>query len=406
MRVKIQKSKACGSLSAPPSKSMAHRLLLAAAFSDGVSTVHGISDCEDVAATLDCLRALGISASVTDGTAIVRGKPPLSLPSGCVLPCRESGSTLRFLIPTAMLSDVDVTFTGAPSLLSRPLTVYERLAEERGLYFSRSDGSLRLRGPLRAGEISVVGNISSQFISGLLFALPLLPEDSRLHITTAIESRSYIELTLQALAMFGIEVLWEDERTLFIKGGQSYRACEVWVEGDYSGAAFPDALNLFGSQVTVCGLAENTTQGDSVYRRYFPMLAAGVPTLHIGDCPDLGPILFAVAAAKNGGVFGGTRRLKIKESDRAAAMAEELKKFGTSVSVYEDTVVVYPTDFHAPSVPLCGHNDHRIVMALSVLLTLTGGCIDGAEAVKKSYPAFFKELSRLGIRLEESYEDR
>lgn len=404
MRVTIQKSKAHGTLLAPPSKSMAHRLLLAAAFSEGVSTVHGISSCEDVAATLDCMRALGIHATVENGTATVCGKPPLTLPDGLILPCRESGSTLRFLIPVALLSGSRITFTGASSLFARPLTVYEKLAEERGLLFSRTDSSLTLAGPLHGGDLFVVGNISSQFISGLLFALPLLPEDSRLHITTAIESRSYIDLTLRALAMFGIRILWEDDRTLFIRGGQSYRAAEVQVEGDYSGAAFPDALNLFGSEIELCGLAEDTAQGDSVYRRYFSMLAAGVPTLHIGDCPDLGPILFAVAAAKNGGVFGGTRRLKIKESDRASAMAEELKKFGTSVSVYEDTVVVYPTDFHAPSVPLSGHNDHRIVMALSVLLTLTGGCIDGAEAVKKSYPAFFDELSRLGISLEKSHE--
>lgn len=397
MKVTFKKSLAHGTLAVPPSKSMAHRLLLAAALCDGACTVHGISDCEDVSATLDCMRALGIECKNEGECVTVFGKGVGALTPRSPLPCRESGSTLRFLIPIALLSGETVTFTGERVLFSRPLTVYEALAEERGLLFSRGVDSLTVRGPLKAGEFSVVGNISSQFISGLLFALPLLEGDSRIRMTTAIESRSYIEMTLRALAMFGVRAEWADERTLFIPGGQTYRAKEVFVEGDYSSAAFPDALNLFGSEVTLTGLSPDTVQGDSAYRRYFPMLASGVPTLYIGDCPDLGPILFAVAAAKNGGVFDGTRRLKIKESDRAAAMAEELKKFGTSVSVYPDTVVVYPTAFHAPTVPLDGHNDHRIVMALSILLTLTGGTILGAEAVKKSYPAFFDDLAALGI---------
>jgi 3-phosphoshikimate 1-carboxyvinyltransferase len=160
-------------------------------------------------------------------------------------------------------------------------------------------------------------------------------------------------------------------------------------------------MNLFSGEVTVKGLEEDSLQGDKIYRQYFPTLDIGVPTLHIGDCPDLGPILFAIAAAKNGGVFSGTRRLRIKESDRAAAMAEELRKFGVAVTVYDDSVVVFPAEFHAPSEPLYGHNDHRIVMSLAVLLTLTGGSIRGAEVIKKSYPAFFRDLAMLGIRLTE-----
>ena len=204
---------------------------------------------------------------------------------------------------------------------------------------------------------------------------------------------------MDALRSFGVSAVWQDEHTIYIRGKQRYKPSEVTVEGDYSGAAFPEALGLFGGEVTVLGLREDTIQGDSVYRKYYDMLVRGVPTIHIGDCPDLGPVLFAIAAAKNGGIFTGTRRLKIKESDRAEAMAEELKKFGTSVSVYEDTVVIYPAEFHAPTEELCGHNDHRIVMALSVLLTLTGGVIDGAEAVSKSYPAFFENLSSLGIEV-------
>lgn len=246
----------------------------------------------------------------------------------------------------------------------------------------------------------MAGNISSQFLTGLLYALPLLPEDSRISITTAVESRPYIDMTLRALAAFGVKAAWEDEQTLVIPGGQSYAPREVWVEGDWSNAAFPDALNLFGSSVVVEGLDESSLQGDRVYRTYFAQLASGSPTLHIGNCPDLAPILFAVAAALHGGTFTGTARLRIKESDRAAAMAEELSACGVTVTVEEDSVTVSPIGLHAPTRPLCGHNDHRIVMALSVLLSLLGGEITEAQAVRKSYPTFFADLKRLGIKLE------
>ena len=208
-------------------------------------------------------------------------------------------------------------------------------------------------------------------------------------------------MTISALKIFGVEVKWENDHTIFIAGGQSYKPTDTAVEGDFSGAAFPDALNLFGGNVEVMGLNADSIQGDRVYKKYFEMLKCGVPSIHIGDCPDLGPILFAVAAAMCGGIFSGTKRLKIKESDRASAMAEELEKFGAAVSVYDDSVTVYPKEFHAPSEILAGHNDHRIVMALSILLTITGGEISGAEAVSKSYPEFFRHLRSLGIEVEE-----
>ena len=399
MTLHITPSIAKGEVFAPPSKSMAHRLLICAALCNGTSRVHGISDCEDVRATLDCLGALGISYEIFGDCVTVWGKAPSDFSPSRSLYAKESGSTLRFFIPLALLTGKDITFTAEQSLLARPFSVYETLAEEKGFVFRKSEDAIKVRGPLHAGLFQVPGNISSQFISGLLFALPLLAEDSRIVITTVLESRSYVNLTIRALSEFGVSVVWEDEHTLFIRGGQQYQSREISVEGDYSGAAFLEALNLFSHEVSVKGLCEESIQGDKIYRQYFPMLCHGVPTLHIGDCPDLGPILFAVAAAKNGGVFSGTRRLRIKESDRAAAMAEELRKFGVAVTVHDDSVVVFPADFHAPSEVLCGHNDHRIVMALSVLLTLTGGSISGADAIKKSYPGFFRDLSMLGVSL-------
>ncbi len=401
MTVTVQPSTAKGEVFAPPSKSMAHRLLICAALCKGTSRVRGISDCEDVRATLGCLGSLGIPYEISGDCVTVWGTAPSALQPKAPLYAKESGSTLRFFIPLALLTGKRITFTAERSLLSRPFGVYEALAKEKGFLFEKSEDGITVCGPLHAGSYNVPGNVSSQFISGLLFALPLLPEDSRITVTTALESRSYVNLTIRALAEFGVCIRWENEHTLFIKGGQSYESREISVEGDYSGAAFLEAMNLFSHDVCVKGLSEESIQGDKIYRKYFPMLCHGVPTLHIGDCPDLGPILFAVAAAKNGGVFSGTRRLRIKESDRAAAMAEELRKFGAAVSVHEDSVVVFPAAFHAPREPLCGHNDHRIVMALAVLLTLTGGSITGADAIRKSYPAFFRDLSLLGVSVTE-----
>jgi 3-phosphoshikimate 1-carboxyvinyltransferase len=199
--------------------------------------------------------------------------------------------------------------------------------------------------------------------------------------------------------LFGVTVTWLDDRTLFIKGNQQYHASEVSVEGDYSNAAFFAALRLFGNDVDITGLSPSSSQGDKAYIKFFEMLSKGTPTIHIGDCPDLGPILMAIAAAKNGAVFTGTKRLKIKESDRGTVMAEELAKFGVSVTVHEDSIVVYPLQFHAPNETLHGHNDHRIVMALSTLLLLTGGTIEGAEAVKKSLPEYFDLVQSLGANI-------
>ena len=399
MKIQINKGVARGTLNAPPSKSMAHRLLIAAALCEEESKIRSVSSCEDVMATLDCLRALGVECKSVGNDVIIKGKKLSDMTPLSPLYARESGSTLRFLIPIALSTDKCAVFYGSEGLMKRPMTVYEDIAKEKKLTYINDGNSIIVRGKLPGGEYTLPGNVSSQFISGLIFALPLADDDSYIKILPPIESRSYIGLTISALKSFGVTVKWLDDNTLYIPKNQVYKPCDITVEGDFSGAAFPDALNLFSGDVKIDGLNENSLQGDSVYRKYYDMLSRGVPTIHIGDCPDLGPVMFAIAAAKNGGIFTGTKRLKIKESDRAKAMAEELKKFGSAVSVYEDNVVIYPKDFHAPSETLLGHNDHRIVMSLAILLTLTGGEIDGAEAVSKSYPNFFEDLKKLGIEV-------
>ena len=400
MKVKIHKGTPSGRVSAPASKSMAHRLLISAAMANGTSVIRGVSDCDDVIATAECLSALGAHIERVGDTLTVTGVDMRRTTPASPLNCRESGSTLRFFLPIALLSGKNTLFLGAPGLMRRPMSVYEELCAKNKLSYNADGESIAVRGPLKAGEYELVGNVSSQFISGLLFALPMLEGDSKIKIIPPIESRSYIDLTIEALSLFGVIVKWADDNTLYIKGSQQYTPADLTVEGDYSGAAFIDAFTVFGEDVTVEGLNPESTQGDKVYKLLFDMLKKGVPTIHIGNCPDLGPILFAVAAAKHGGVFTGTKRLRIKESDRAAAMAEELSKFGVSVTVYDDKVVVYPISFGAPKETLSAHNDHRIVMALAILLTLTGGEIEGAEAINKSYPSFFEDLKSLGIEVE------
>ena len=269
MTVTVRPSRARGATVAPPSKSMAHRLLLLAALSDGVSIVHRLSDCEDVRATLDCIAAMGIRYQLDGDTATVYGRDVRSLTPHAPLSCRESGSTLRFLLPLGWLMSGETTFTGAPSLLSRPMDVYETLAEEEGLGFHRQDGHITVSGRLTATELSVAGNISSQFISGLLFALAAKGEGGCIRIHTTVESRSYILLTIRALAMFGVAVSWQDEHTLYLAKGQRLCPTEVTVEGDYSGAAFLDALSVLGGEVETLGLSEDTLQGDAAYKKYF-----------------------------------------------------------------------------------------------------------------------------------------
>lgn len=399
MNVTVKKGIARGRVTAPPSKSIAHRLLIAAGLADGVSRIRGVSDCEDVLATIDCLRALGASVERDGEDVLVRGLDIGSVPEGTTLSCRESGSTLRFFLPICLLTNVRCTMTGSEKLMSRPLSVYEDLCRENGFSYRHSPYSLTVKGRLSASDIYLRGDVSSQFVTGLLFALPLCDGNSRIHITTPLESRSYVNMTLECLKEFSVEARFEDESTIFVAGNQSYKAKNISVEGDHSGAAFMLALNALSGEVTVDGLSECSTQGDRVCAELLKELSSGFSEICLEDCPDLGPILFTVAAALHGARFTGTRRLRLKESDRVEAMARELRAFGADIQIKENEVTILKAELHKPQDALCGHNDHRIVMSLAVLCTLFGGEIEGAEAICKSYPDFFDDLGKLGIEV-------
>lgn len=401
MKVEIRPSRLVGTVTAPPSKSMGHRMLICAGLANGKSRISGISDSEDMLATLDVLEGLGATYTKNGDVVEISGIDPRHASPTRPLSCRECGSTLRFFIPICLLGEHKATLCGSPRLFARPLDLYADLCRDQGLLWQPhgDEPALTVQGTLHGGEYTLRGDVSSQFITGLLFALPLCDEDSMIRILPPFESRSYVDLTLSALRTFGVSAEWQDELTLRIKGGQRYTPADCAVEGDYSNAAFFDALALVGHDVSVEGLDENSLQGDRVYRAYYPELKKGHATLSIGDCPDLGPVLMAAAAALHGTTLTETRRLRIKESDRGAAMAQELAKFGVRVTVEEDTITVDPESFHAPGETLDGHNDHRIVMALCTLLTLTGGTIEGAEAVRKSLPNYFEMLKTLGCEV-------
>ena len=417
MKIQINPGTARGRVTAPPSKSMAHRMMICAGLAAGTSVLQGISDSQDMQATLDCLAALGAQWQKDGETVTISGigsaRTAVHADAGAagtqigepVLRCRESGSTLRFFIPICLQTGRRAQLVGAPRLMERPLQVYAQLCRERGLLFAQERQALTVQGPLPAGSYRLRGDISSQFISGLLFALPLCEGDSTVTILPPIESRPYIDMTLAALKTFGVRAAWQDAQTLYIPGGQQYHACDAQVEGDFSNAAFFGILDAIRpeNQVQIDDLppAADSLQADRVYPALLARLDTPAPCIDLTDCPDLGPILFAAAAAKHGGRFVGTKRLKIKESDRGAAMAAELRKCGVSVTVGEDEILVEPSasGLQAPPVPLSGHNDHRIVMSAAVLLTLTGGVIEGAEAVSKSFPDFFDKLQALGIEV-------
>lgn len=400
MIAKIEKSRLCGTVTAPTSKSMAHRMLICASLAKGKSVVKNVTFSQDILATLDCIKQMGGQYSINGNDVEIEGISNIKQTKSSCFNCRESGSTLRFFIPLLLLSETKQSFSGSGKLMERPQSVYEEICKEKGLLFENKDEKITVCGALKGGEYHVQGDVSSQFITGLLFALSLCEEDSRIYIKPPLESRSYIDMTADAMSVFGVKVEWEDEFTLFIKGKQEYKAKSVFVEGDYSGSAFLEAFNCFDSDVKINGLNENSLQGDKIYLSYFALLNETTPTLDVSNCPDLAPILMSVAVAKNGAVFKGTKRLKIKESDRGHAMAQELSKFGAKIKVYENEIIVEKSVLHAPKEILSGHNDHRIVMSLAVLATLFGGEIEEAQAVAKSFPDFFEKIKMLGARVD------
>jgi 3-phosphoshikimate 1-carboxyvinyltransferase len=416
MKVLIHGGHQAAVIALPASKSLSHRALIAASLSKGDVLIHHPAHNRDTEATMQVLSHLGASFEAEGEDVLVHG---MGYPryDGALLDCGESGSTLRFLIPLATLGSDPVRFTGHGRLMERPQSVYEQLYHHRHLRFEKKDDILTVQGPITGGKYKVDGSVSSQFISGLLFALPLCHEESTLCVTEPYESKSYVGLTLDMLKRSGIRID-ETGNTYHIPADQIYDLKETAVAGDDSQMAFFAAKGVLGSApVEVIHVDHDSRQGDHIILAYLEKMGGRIETtaggyrfypshLHgetmdLGDCPDLGPMLFGLAALAEGtSHFVHAGRLRIKESDRIACMEEELNKLGCHMISDEDTVTIEGVEKLKENVSLHGHNDHRIVMALSILASCSDGIIiDEAEAVNKSYPDFFKDLQRCGAEV-------
>lgn len=381
MDITIYPSQLCGTVAAIPSKSQAHRMLICAAFAQTPTTLHCPQTNRDIEATAACLRALGADIAYCSGE--YRIIPVENPPKTAELPCGESGSTLRFLLPIVGALGVSAVFRLEGRLPKRPLSPLWEEMERMGCSLSRlPDGSVLCEGKLQSGSYRMDGSVSSQFITGLMLALPLIDGSTDLEITGKIESAPYIEMTRQVIALFGT--------------GKT----DFDVEGDWSNAAFFLAAHTLGSPVTVTGLDNNSKQGDRAVSALLPQLKAGRCTVCAADIPDLIPILSIVAAANHGASFTHIGRLRLKESDRVAAIIAMLESLGGSAEATEDTLTVHPASLRGGTIDGC--NDHRIVMSAAIAATVCKLPVTvlGAEAVSKSYPDFWAEFRRLGGQYE------
>ncbi len=399
MNVTIKPSVACGEINAPPSKSCAHRLLICAALAEGKSVIENIGTNDDIIATVNCLKELGSKIELIGNKAIIEGIKQNNKKETLNLFCNESGSTLRFLIPLSLVFSNSVSFGGSNRLLERPQSVYEELFSEKGCYLKKDKNTLVAGGELKSGTYKIRGDVSSQFLTGLLFTLPLLDGDSEIVLTTSLQSSPYVDITIDVLLKFGVKIE-KGNNKFYIKGNQKYLPQNLTVEGDWSNSAFLDAFNLIGGDVTVLGMNEKSFQGDKIYKAFYKQIKSGTPTLDISDCPDLGPVLIACSALCNGAKLLGTKRLKIKESDRGVAMVTELSKFGVDIIVNEDEIIIPKAEIKTPKENLNCHNDHRIAMSLAILCSKVGGTLENAQCVNKSYPEFFDDIKTLGIQID------
>ncbi len=395
MDITLYPGKLWGQIQAIPSKSQAHRLLICAAFADRPTAILCPQTNQDIEATADCLNALG--ACIKRNSEGYHVTPISAIPQGATLNCRESGSTLRFLLPIAGALGVDTTFQLSGRLPQRPLSPLWEEMEKMGCCLSRpTENTLLCTGKLQSGEYEIAGNISSQYITGLLFALSLIPGHSSLKITGPLESAPYVDMTLNALSYFGVNADYHN-----ISGQFPFRSPgKIRVEGDWSNAAFFLAAKALGNKVSVEGLSEDSLQGDRAIAAILQDLDTNI-TVNAKDIPDLVPILAVVAGAKQGATFTGISRLRLKESDRVATVSAMLEALGAKISATEDTLTVAPAKFVSCTVDSFG--DHRIAMSAAIAATVADGpvTIANADCVSKSYPSFWEEYRRLGGKYEQ-----
>ena len=400
MNVTITPTKLHGPVTPPPSKSQAHRLIIAAALAGGESVLQNVAQSQDILATIRCMEALGASFAWNGSTLTVHGlSMNRSFDQLPHLDCGESGSTLRFLIPIALAVAGGGVFTGQGRLMERPQKPYFDLFDAKGISYTLEDGVLTVQGHLPAGDYPLPGNVSSQFVTGLLYALPLLEGDSEIRLTTPLESRGYVDMTLDVLNKFGVTAEPREDG-FHVPGSQRYQARDLIIEGDWSQAAFWYAANFMGGEVDIRGLDPDSSQGDkAVALDYWKLARPGDVELDVSQCPDLVPPLAAMSAVRRGETrLVNAARLRMKESDRLSSVAAALTAMGAWVEEGTDSLTLRGRGQLPGGGTVDCRNDHRIAMMAAVTASFCRQPVQllGAECVDKSYPDFWNHFIQLG----------
>ena len=414
MDVIITPNKLSGSVVIPPSKSLSHRAIIAASLAKGKSKISNVMYSNDIKATINAMRACGAKIEEYKDYLIIEGSDVIRKES--IIDANESGSTIRFMIPIALVSNEEITFVGKNHLVKRPLDTFLEIFDKQGIKYERGEDYLPLKvnGGLKSGEFTVRGDISSQFITGLLYALPLLDGDSVIHISTEMESKGYIDLTIDILKMFGIEIENRNYQEYYIKGNQKYKSCDYTIEGDYSQSALFLVANALGADIKLLAMEEKSHQGDK--KIINDMNDFGFSTKFINNelvidkknphsaiidfsqSPDLGPALTVLASLVPGkSEFINAGRLRIKECDRITCMKEEINKLGGNVEELPDGMIINGVNKLQGGV-VDSHNDHRVAMSLAMATLKMDGELKilNASSVSKSFPNFWEVFENLG----------
>lgn len=414
MQAIIYPSKCSGSITIPPSKSVSHRAIICACLANGISIIENIIYSEDVIVTINAMKKLGAKIISNENSLEITGISEINDISDNTVFCNESGSSLRFLMPIFSLTGKKISFTGEKSLMKRPQSIYKSILPN----FSQSEDYISIEGALQEGNYSLDGNVSSQFITGLIFALCMKKKQSTIYINSPFESKSYVDLTIQTMADFGVNITYIDENTIEIMGGQKFKPRNYSVEGDYSQLGFFAVLGAINNDLKCVGIRHNSVQGDRVIVDILEKSGVVVEKIEDGfifkksdivgteidlkDCPDLGPILMILAMfAKGKTRIYNAGRLRIKESDRIESMENELKKLGVDITSKNDEIIINGKNKYTINCEIETHNDHRIVMSLAIAGTLVESnlIINNIECVKKSYPNFFEDIYKMGINV-------
>jgi len=419
MEIELQPGTLKGSINIPSSKSLCHRAIIAAGLAKGQSHLENILISKDIEATIDGMVSLGAKIINEGDKLFIEGSGVIDLRKS-EINCNESGSTLRFLIPIALLQEREITFTGKKKLKERPLGPYINIFENKNISFDNKDGlPLTIKGPLEAGEYTLRGDVSSQFISGLLFALPLLKKDSKIVITTELESKGYVDLTLDVLEKYSVNIQNNNYTEYIIPGNQSYMPIDYRVEGDFSQAAFWLCAGVLDGEIECRDLNLESFQGDKVIIDILKSMGAVIKqgdnsvkayksktkgiVIDASNCPDLVPILAVMGALSEGTTeIINAGRLRIKESDRLKAIATELNKLGAKVIEREESLFITGVESLKGGM-VESHNDHRIAMALAIASIKCNNSviINDSNCIKKSYPGFFEDFVELGGIIDE-----